>query len=76
MRNGPNSPVAKILVLGLFGVWSALVLDLTAANPSTATVVLLTAFLFALIGRMWGVEVDAWLSKFGSVTIVWSDDDE
>jgi hypothetical protein len=76
MRNGPNSPVAKVLVLGLFGVWAALVLDLTTADPSTAEVVFLTAFLFSLIGRMWGLEVDEWLDRAWVITIDWRDDDE
>jgi hypothetical protein len=76
MRNGPNSPVAKVLVLGLFGVWALLVLDLTTADPSTAVIVFLTAFLFSLIGRMWGLEVDEWLDRVWVVTIDWRDDDE
>jgi hypothetical protein len=76
MRNGPNSPVAKVLVLGLFGVWALLVLDLTTADPPTAVVVFLTAFLFSLIGRMWGLEVDEWLDRAWVITIDWRDDDE
>ena len=76
MRNGPNSPVAKVLVLGLCGVWALLVLDLTTADPPTAVVVFLTAFLFGLIGRMWGLEVDEWLDRAWVITIDWRDDDE
>jgi len=76
MRTGPNSPLAKVLVIGLFGVWSALVLDLTTADPSTTTVVLLTAFLFSVIGRMWGVEADEWLNQINGITIRLGDDDD
>jgi len=76
MRNGPNSPVAKVLVLGLFGVWALLVLDLTTADPSTAVIVFLTAFLFSLIGRMWGLEVDEWMRQLNTITIMLGDDDE
>lgn len=76
MEVGVNGWFRKLLTLILVGVWAILVLDLSAAQPSQLTVVLLTAFVFLIIGRMWGVEAEFWLDKLNPITITLGDDDE
>ena len=76
MVNGGNSPTAKLALLLVLGVWALLVLDLTAATPSMWLTVTLTAFVFALVGRLWRIEVNYWLDMLNPITIQLGDDDE
>lgn len=76
MRNGGVSRFAKAVLLILLGVWSVLVLDLTAADPSHWLVVSLTALIFGIVGRLWRIEADYWLSKINPITIRLGGDDE
>jgi len=76
MQNGPIKPTAKVVTLALVGVWAALVLDLTGAEPQTWLLMSFTAFIFSLVGRMWGLEADYWLQKLNPITISLGDDDE
>jgi len=75
-KNGPNSRFAKGVLLILIGVWAVLVLDLTRANPSQFLLYSLTALIFSIVGRMWRIEVQHWLSKIQTVTISLGDDNE
>jgi hypothetical protein len=75
MRNGPNSPFAKVVLLILLGVWAVLVLDLTTADPSQWLLISLTGILFAIIGRLWRIEANYWLDKLAPITINFGDND-
>lgn len=76
MKNGPTKPFEKLLTLILVGVWAALTLGLAPTDPPTWLLVSSTAFVFVLIGRLWGVEVDYWLDSLNPITISLGDDDE
>lgn len=76
MVNGGVSRFAKAVLSVLLGVWVALVLDLTSANPPTFILIPLTALIFGIVGRMWRLEADYWLSKLNPITISVGDDDD
>jgi hypothetical protein len=76
MKNGPNRPFVKLVTLILVGVWAVLVLDVTPAEPSMWLLMTFTAFIFSLVGRMWGVEADHWLGKINPITISLGNNDE
>lgn len=76
MKNGPIKPTAKVITLLLVGVWAVLVLELTTADPPMWLLMPYTAFIFTLVGRMWGLEADYWLSKINPITISLGDDNE
>jgi hypothetical protein len=76
MTNGGVSRFAKTVLLILLGVWVVLVLDLTAADPSQLLLYSLTALIFAIVGRLWRIEAEYWLSKLNPITITLGDDDE
>jgi hypothetical protein len=67
MRNGPIEPFEKLLTLILVGVWCLTALGIQ--STPTWLLVSLTAFVFALVGRLWGVEVNHWISQINPVTI-------
>jgi hypothetical protein len=67
MKNGPTKPFEKLLTLILVGVWAALALGV--ASAPMWLLVSSTAFVFALIGRLWGVEANYWVSQINPVTI-------
>jgi len=74
MHNGPTKPFEKLLTLILVGVWAVLALGIQ--STPTWLLVSLTAFVFSLVGRLWGVEVDYWLDTLNPITISLGDDDE
>jgi hypothetical protein len=74
MRNGPTRPFEKLLTLVLVGVWATLALGIQ--STPTWLLVSLTAFVFVLVGRLWGVEVNYWLDTLNPITIRLGDDDE
>jgi len=74
MHNGPTKPFEKLLTLILVGVWAVLALGIQ--STPTWLLVSLTAFVFSLVGRLWGVEVDYWLETLNPITISLGDDDE
>lgn len=76
MQNGPIKPTAKVITLVLVGVWAVLVLEVTTADPPMWLLMSFTAFIFTLVGRMWGLEADYWLSKINPITISWGGNDE
>jgi len=73
MKNGGNSRFGKALTLIVVGVWAALALGFGPDSPSTWLLVTSTAFVFLLVGRMWGVEVDYWTTQLNPVTISFGD---
>ncbi|AFH21986.1 hypothetical protein OSG_eHP14_00030 [environmental Halophage eHP-14] len=75
-KNGGVSRFAKAVLLILLGVWAVLVLDLTAADPSQLLLYSLTALIFSIVGRLWRLEAEYWLSKINPITITLGDDDE
>jgi len=76
MKNGPNGLVRKVSTLVLVAVWAMVTLGLSPRDPGEAILLGLTAFVFALVGRMWGIEAQYWLDKLSHVTITLGDDDE
>lgn len=74
MQNGPIRPFEKLLTLILVGVWAVLALGIQ--STPTWLLISLTAFVFALVGRLWGVEVNHWLDTLNPITISLGDDDE
>jgi hypothetical protein len=76
MTNGGVSRLAKAVLLFLMGVWAVLVLDLTTAQPPSWLLISLTALLFAIVGRLWRIEADHWLSVLNPITINFGDDNE
>lgn len=54
-----NNRFRKLTMLVLLGVWAALTLGLTPPGGSVPAwlYTALTAFVFAIVGRQWGVEV-------------------
>lgn len=73
MQNGPNGWFRKLLTLILVGVWAILSLGLVQ-KPSTLIMTGLTAFVFLLVGRLWGVEAEHWLGVLNPVTINFGND--
>jgi hypothetical protein len=73
MKNGGNSRFSKVLTLIVVAVWAALALGFGPESPSTWLLVTSTAFVFLLVGRMWGVEVDYWTTQLNPVTISFGD---
>jgi len=73
MKNGGNSRFSKVLTLIVVGVWAALALGFGPSSPSSWLLVTSTAFVFLLVGRMWGVEVDYWTTQLNPVTISFGD---
>jgi len=65
---GVNGWYRKLITLILVGVWSVLALGL-AEQPSQLVMVSLTAFVFLLVGRLWGVEADRIISTLNPITI-------
>jgi hypothetical protein len=76
MQNGPIKPTVKVITLALVAVWAILVLEVTAADPPMWLLMSYTAFIFLLVGRMWGLEADYWLSKLNPITISLGEDNE
>jgi hypothetical protein len=76
MKNGGVSRFAKVVLLILLAVWTILVLDLTAANPSQWLVISLTALIFAIVGRLWRIEANHWLRQLNPVTIEFGNENE
>jgi len=76
MTNGGVSRFAKAVLLILLGVWVVLVLDLTVADPPQLLLYSLTALIFAIVGRLWRIEAEYWLSKLNPITITLGDDNE
>jgi len=75
-KNGGVDRFAKAVLLILLGVWAVLVLDLTRANPSQFLLYSLTALIFSIVGRMWRLEAQYWLSKINPITISLGDEDD
>ena len=71
---GVNGWFRKLITLILVSVWSVLALGL-AEQPSHLVMVSLTAFVFLLIGRMWGVEADRIVSSLNPITIDFGNED-
>jgi len=76
MDSGAISLFQKLITVLLMGVWVSLVLELTAANPPDWLLLSLTALMFSIIGRMWGIEAEYWLNRFSNVTIEFNRGDE
>jgi len=74
MKNGPNQPFEKLLTLILVAVWAVLALGGTTQPPDWL-LVSLTGFVFALVGRLWGIEADYWLSRLNPIEVRLGGDD-
>lgn len=76
MKNGPNGIVRKVSTLALVGVWVAVTLGLSPRDPGEAFLLGLTAFVFALVGRMWGIEARHWLDRLSPITVNFGDNND
>jgi len=74
MVNGANPRFKKVVALILIGVWGTLILGLAPREPSQFLTVGLTAFVFLLVGRMWGIEA-GFFDRFRPITIDWGNDE-
>jgi len=69
MKNGGISRFAKATYLIFLLIWAVVVLDPASAEPHPWLLVSLTAILFTILGKMWRIEAEYWLSRLNPVSL-------